>query len=326
MPAGIIYSLPAPTLPPPAPVMVGTEVVWRGWDGSEWALFDPKGGVVILRDGVEGLHMPKFKQYVRSSPAVPGQIFTGVIAEPRSLFFKVLVWEDGDSGAWVERDRAFWHSMHPGKEGTLTISPAGAGSRRSIACRLVPDAYQYPVDPGYARWAEYPVTLIADDPFWRGEPVRAGWLGDTGPGEEFYEEDGPHLINIGPGHTTDGAVISNMGDEDAWPVWTIIGPSTTSTVGVGDNVVVVPFATVAGKALVIDTDPRVRTAIEYDYTAPTYYGAAEVLENPVDRTADLTDSVNFAAIPPGAASPLNISLSGTGAIRVELVPRYWRAW
>jgi hypothetical protein len=305
--------------------MVTTEVVWRGWDGSEWALHDPNGGVVMLRDGVEGLHMPKFKQYVRTSPAVPGQVFTGSIAEPRSLFFKVLVWEEGTSGQWVERDRAFWHSMHPAREGILTISPAGAGSRRSIAARLVPDNYQFPIDPGLARWAEYPVTLIADDPFWRGETVRAGWLAAS-TGEEFYEETGPHLINIGPGHTTAGAVVPNMGDEPAWPVWTIIGPGSDAHVGVGANVVDVPFTVVAGKALVIDTDPRVRTAIEYTYTPPTGYGAPEVLTGPVDRTADLTGDVNFAAIPPGASSPVNIAITGTGAIRVELVPRYWRAW
>jgi hypothetical protein len=87
--------------------------------------------------------------------------------------------------------------------------------------------------------------------------------------------------------------------------------------GVGDSVVEVPFTVADGKALVVDTDPRVQTAIEYDYPGMT---------NPVDRTADLTGAVDFAAIPAGGTSPLNVSITGDGTIRVELVPLYWRAW
>jgi hypothetical protein len=92
--------------------------------------------------------------------------------------------------------------------------------------------------------------------------------------------------------------------------------------GVGDSVVEVPFTVADGKALVVDTDPRVQTAIEYDYTA----GDPPTLTNPVDRTADLDGAVDFAAIPAGGTSPLNVSITGDGTVRIELVPLYWRAW
>jgi hypothetical protein len=285
-----------------------------------WDLTNPASGVLLLRDGVEGLHHPSFTQWVRTSPAVPGQRFTGAVAEPRNVMLPLLMWHDGTTAEWVAQDRAFWKSMHPGREGTLTISPAGTGSRRTIGLRLVPDdGYQYPVDPAHAGWAVYPVSLIADDPFWRGPARRAGWSGQSSAATEFYEETGPHLININSGHTMDGATARNDGDEPGWPVWTIIGPCTAAHVGVGDTVVEVTWEVEDGKAVVIDTDPRVRTAIEYDY-------AAGVLSNPVDRTADLTGEVGFASVEPGEAQPINIFMTGTGAIRVELTPLYWRAW
>jgi hypothetical protein len=320
MPSGIIYALPAPgALAPPA-LVVQTEVSWTGWDGSVWNLADPDGGVVLLKEGVEGLHMPPFRQWARQSPAVPGQVFTGASAEPRQVVLPVLLFSDGSSAEWVARDRAFWKSLHPAREGVLTISPAGAGSRRSLRLRLIPEDHQFALDPAQARWAAYSLLLVADQPFWAGPARTAGWKSATG--EDFYEETGPHLVNIAPGHTTASASINNPGDEDAWPVWTVIGPATAAHMGVGDSVVEVPFTVADGKALVVDTDPRVQTAIEYDYTA----GDPPILTNPVDRTADLDGAVDFAAIPAGGTSPLNVSITGDGTVRIELVPLYWRAW
>lgn len=317
--AGIIYAVPRPSGLPPLPQWVKTRMTWTGHDGSIWDLTDPDGGVVVLRDGVEGLHLPKFKQWTRSSPAVPGQTFTGAIAEARTIVLPLAVYEETSSLAWVEHDRAFWKSLHPRRYGTLTLSPAGTGRSRSIRLRLQPEDHTFDLDPAYARWAEYSAVLIADQPFWEGQPVAAKW--GAAAGDDFYEETGPQLVNIVTGHTTEGAELTNDGDEDAWPIWTIIGPSTEAHLGVGDQVVEVPFEIADGKALVIDTDPRVRTAMEYDYAAEP-----EAFTNPVDRTVDLVGAVNFAAIPAGETTPVNISITGTGHIRVLMTPLYWRAW
>jgi hypothetical protein len=321
MSAGLVYALPIP-LPPDIPIFVKTAVTWTGWDGSVWDLTASDSGVVLVNQGVEGLHMPKFRQWTRQSPAVPGQTFTGMVAEPRDVVLPLLVFEDGTSQQWIDRDRAFWKSLHPGKEGTLTVSAAGVGTSRSLRLRLVPDAHSYPVDPAFACWALYVVALVADQPFWTGSPILANW--NAAVEQEFYETTGPHLININSGHAAADATVSNPGDEDAWPVWTVIGPATTAHVGVGDRIVDAP-AVAAGKALVIDTDPRVQTAIEYDYTAPN--GAvAEKFLNPVDRTVDLTGAVDFAPIPAGGTSPINIGITGAGVLRVQITPLYWRAW
>lgn len=323
MASTIAYAVPEST-PPAESLWVGTEMIWTGHDGSIWNLTDPAGGVVLLRQGVEGLHMPQFTQWVRKGPAVPGQTFTGAIAEPRSVVLPLAVYTDSSSQAWINRDRAFWKSMHPRRYGTLTVSPGGTGSRRSLKLRLVPDAHAYDADPAYACWSDYVAVLVADQPLWTGETIRRAW----GPPatQEFYEQTGPHLVNIMTGHNTSNASISNDGDEDAWPRWTVIGPVTAAHMGVGDQVVEVPFPVPAGKAVVVDEDPRVRTAIEYDYVPPTLFADA-ILHNPVDRTEDLTGAIDWARIPAlGGEIPVNVEVTGSGLIQIELTPLHWRAW
>ncbi|MCO4256515.1 hypothetical protein [Pseudarthrobacter cellobiosi] len=321
--AGIAYAVPAPSAPVPAALWVKTGMTWTGHDGTVWDLTDPNGGVCLLRDGVEGLHHPKFTQWVRKGPAVPGQVFTGAIAEERNVVLPLAVFEDASSKAWIEHDRRFWKSMHPRRQGTLTVSPGGTGAKRSIKLRYIPEDHAYDTDPATRRWAAYVALLVADQPFWTGTTVRAAW--GAGGAQEFYETVGPQLVNIMTGHTMANAAVSNDGDEDAWPVWTVIGPSTAAHAGVGADVVEVPFVVAAGKAVVIDTDPRVRTALECDYT-PATGNTPALFTNPVDRTADLTGAVNWARIPAGQTSPVNISITGGGAMLVELTPLYWRAW
>lgn len=320
---GIAYAVPAPALPVPAPPWVKTQVTWTGWDGSYWDLTDPDGGVVLLQAGVEGLHLPKFREWTRQSPAVPGQTFTGAIAEARPVVLPLAVYEDTTSEAWVQRDRAFWRSLHPRRQGTLTVSAGGTGNARSLQLRLVPEDHTYTMDPALARWSDYTVVLVADQPFWTGATVRGAWGAEIP--QEFYEDEGPHLINLMTGHTTADAAIRNDGDEDAWPVWTLIGPASEAHVGVGTQIVDIPFTVPEGKALVLDTDPRVRTAMQYDYL-PKDGTFPESFTNPVDRTRELTGAVNFARVPAGGIVPVSVEIAGTGTLRLDVTPLYWRAW
>lgn len=323
--AGVIYATVIPPTPPPAPLWLRTRITWTGHDGSFWDITDPEGGACLLRDGVEGLHMPKFKDWVRESPAISGQRFAGSIAEARTVVLPLAIYTDVSSKQWVEHDSRFWNSMHPRKQGTLRVYAGGSGSSRRLRLRLTPELHRYDQDPSFADWAEYVAVLVADQPFWEGKVIERTWGGEAAV-QKFYEDTGTHLINLMSGHTTSSATVWNEGDEDAWPVWTIIGPTLQSHVGVGTNLVQIPFEVADGKALVIDTDPTVRTAIQYDYSAGSY-DIPETFTNPLDRTADLTGSVKFAAIPAGDDASINISLEpGTGYIRVKITPLYWRAW
>lgn len=315
----IVYAAPYMPPAPPAPLWFGMRVTWTGWDGSVWDLNDPSGGVCLIRAGVEGLAMPAFTEWVQNSPSVAGQWFRGAVADPRRVFWPLCVFQDASTQGWIDLDRAFWKTMDPEKYGIWTITAPG-GSSRSLRCRFKDDdGHAFEQDPFERGWATYGVSLMADAPFWFGPEVSRVWKGeelvDFFPGPPFYISSGSTMAN---------AKINNPGDVDAWPTWTIIGDSTVAAVGVGASVVEVPFVVPAGKALVVNTDPTVQTAVMYNYT-PANGSAPELLSNPVDRTADL-GTANFAPIPAGQDRRLNISMTGDGIIRAAITPLYRRAW
>lgn len=117
-------------------------------------------------------------------------------------------------------------------------------------------------------------------------------------------------FTIMSGSNLASAAIDNPGDEPAFPAWTLAGPFTSASVGVGPSQIVVPFAMAAGESLVIDPRPSAQTAIT---------GAG------VDRTGDL-GAVAFAPVEPGIPRPLSLSMVGAGSVTATLLPLYWRAW
>lgn len=284
-------------------------MVWTGWDGSVWDLTDPRAGVFVQGKGVEGLGMPTFQDWTGESPAVHGQAFRGYRVEPRSVFWPIYLYSDAGSVDWLALDRAFWRSLQPGKHGKWTLETPGGG-RRSLSCRFVDDGRKaFQKDPAWRGWESYPVSLIADEnPFWTGDPVRRIWAQSNA--VDFYggAAKGPPLYIIS-GSQLSTAKITNDGDLEAWPVWTITGPLTSVTVGVDGATVQWTVTLLAGDILVIDTDPRVQSA----------------WLNGVDVT-DQLGTADFAPIPAGLERPLSLTMAGTGSVEASITPRYFRAW
>lgn len=304
-----VYAVPY--APPPGPInhWGGLIVTWTDWEGTVWDLSDWRSGAFLLADGVEGLNMPATTDWVSSSPAVHGQRYRGGVTNPRSVFWPVHVWSEDSASQWERVDRAFWRGLQPGKFGTWSVTTP-SGTKRSIRLRFVDDGqHQFSVDPFQRGWASYGVTLVADDPFWNGEPERRAWADQEG--QNFY--GGPALFGppffISSASQLSTATLTNKGDVDAWPTWTIRGPATSVQVGVGDRLVSWSGLLLEGDTLVIDTDPTVQTA----------------WKNGVDVTSAL-GSVDFTPIPAGSDRPLSLALSGTGSVEAAIVPRHYRAW
>lgn len=319
----LMYGAAAPAPPLPVNPWQGMNATWTGWDGSLWHLNDPSGGVFLELKGVEGLGKPSRTQWVQSSPSVPGQFFRGAIANARPIFWPLFVYSEDGTEDWISIDQAFWRTMHAEKYGTWTVT-RGNGAARSLRCRFVDDgSHAFEMDPFQNGWAAYGVKLVADQPFWAGDPVVSAWRAATA--TDFFNGSAKAApFNIASGSTLSTATMTNPGDEDAWPEWTIIGDSSTASVGVGASQTVVPFTIPAGKAVVIDTDPTVQTAVMYDYT-PAAGQVPAVFANPADRTADLGASA-FAPIPAGQDRALSISMTGGGSIQAKITPLYERAW
>ena len=358
-------------------------MVWTGWDGSTWDLSDPKGGVFLTGD-IEGLGMPTHQAWIGESPATHGQYYRGHVVEPRPVFWPLYLYSDVGTDEWLELDRAFWRSLHPGKHGTWSVTTLRGGTR-SLSCRFVDDGRKaFQRDPLLRGWATYGVSLVADSPFWTGEPVRRTW--SDGPSSDFYNTkpvtftvatdtvgapahglvagtavrfrnltgvtgivadttyyvagtigvdsfqvaatsggpvidltgadgagfvayQGMPLLRIRSASQLSSAKLTNEGDLEAWPVWTIKGPLTSVTVGIDGATVQWNVALTSTDILVIDTDPTVQSA----------------WLNGADVTSQL-GTANFAPIPAGLEMPLSLTMAGTGSVEASISPRFYRAW
>jgi hypothetical protein len=311
-----------PTLPPidiPGGVeeaWSGLQVTWSGGDGSVWELSSATSPVWLSRGGTRGLSMPKVDRYTSESPAVAGSRWRGRRVAERSVFWPLLVY-GGRPGEreWVEVDSAFWASLHPDLVGEWSISQRD-GTTRRLRCRYDDDGEQsYDLDPTVQGWAAYGVSLVAEDPFWRGSAIVRTF--DTAAAQPFYGGDsggglGPPLY-VSSNTSAATASIDNPGDEPAWPVWTAWGPFTSVSLSVAGRTVSLPITLMTGKSVTVDTRPDRLTAVDSDGN---------------DRVGDL-GAIAFAPVPRGTSVPLGISVpgsSGATSVEVRIEPAYHRAW
>lgn len=301
----LIFTGPPVSAPRAVSPWQASSVQWVGVDGSVWDLVSGAEGVVLLFDGVEGLHSPVLTKYSSESRAVPGVRARGWRATSREVFWPVLVYGDS-SEAWRDTYARFFNSIRPDVEGVWRVGFGGA-KRELRLTGTYDDSHRFVTDPHKGGWAQFGVTLEAAQPYWTGEPVQRGPWTASAP-VDFINGTAPPF-NIGMSTAVGSATIPNPGDVDAYPVWTVTGPLTGIELGVGTRVINVPFAVDAGEVLVIDTDPRNLTA--------TLDG--------VDVTADLGFQ-SFAPIPTGAEVSLHVEATGTGSIRAALTPLYFRAF
>jgi hypothetical protein len=268
-------------------------------------------GAFLTNQGLRGLNMPPIQRYITKSPALAGSSYQNSIADERDIFWPLFVYANGESQAWVELDRKLWRSFHPEHTGIWRIIQPN-GVSRYLPCRYSGDGgHAYPLDPIYKGWALYGVELVAEQPYWLGEPISQQWGAATT--DDFFGggagSAGPPFYIVS-GSTFATAEIDNPGDVSSSMVWRIDGPCTDVTVGVGTATVNVPFDLAGGEWVTIDTNPWAQTAIDN-------VGA--------DRTDEL-GTVNWAEIPAGASVQLSLSMTGTGTVSGTLQPRYFRAW
>lgn len=295
---------------PPVPIAFQD---WRGirhtwtsdWNGSVWDLSDPASGVVLVKDGVEGLGMPEYVDYTHDSPVVNGYSWEGYLITGRPVFWSLLIYSGAatddrpSSSAWLRRHRAFWDTLLPGRTGVWTVE-LPTNQKFSIRLRLKPGSSQrFEMDPTQRGWIVEGIELAADQPLWEGERqirvwdpgAEEDWFGPTGYGPDWHVSDYLRLST---------ARMTNPGDVESFVKWTVTGPATTAGVGVGGVVTPIPFAVPAGQKLVINTDPRAYEA--------TLNG---------DNVMHLLPDFDARPIPAGTNVELQLSMDGTGSIQAE---------
>lgn len=299
---GVPYVPPAP----PASPFRGLVQKWTGWDGSVWEVSNPAGGVFFEADGVVGLGDGPADRFFSTSPAVAGSRFRGSRNLERPVVWQVGVFSDVSSQAWIDLTRAFRNTLHRQRPGVWMVTQP-SGESRTLACRFTDSPDSLGVDPVRLGWGSWTVNLVAEDPYWQGAPIRRTFAASEP--ADFFPEGGGPPFTISEGSTLASATINNPGDVDAWPVWTVNGPTTAVSLGVGDASIGIPGDLDEGDVLVIDTDPRRQSA--------TLNGA---------RVRGVLSPHDFAPIPAGGMSDLTLTIVGDGSVECVIVPRYERAW
>lgn len=302
----IILSTPPSAPPVPGEQWEGMTLEWVDADGNVWDLNDWKTGILLDNRGVEGLHNPQLTMFRSESRGTPGHRKRGWRAKTREVFWPIFVY--GDSSAeWLTRQREFLSTIHPDREGKWRVTANGE-TRELTVSAVFDDAHTYDIDPMLEGWASYGVELEAAQPFWQGAPIRRGpW---QAPGAvPFLPTEGGPPVTISSSSAFGSATVPNPGDVEAWGVWSVEGPLSSISLGVGSAITTVPFNLGAGEQLIIDTDPRHPSA----------------LRDGVDATEQL-GLQDYAAVQPGGNQPLHVEATGTGSIIFDLVPLYFRAF
>lgn len=300
-----------------------------GADGSQWHLLDPTSGVQ-LPGGISGLHLPGREPQWSQTARIPGRRRRGVTVAGKQVVMNVHVGDlqqpyrvDED---WRLLDAAWWRALGGGEQPfTLSVSNGltdilGRPDVRSLQLWDESEDPGYIQDPAMAGSHDYEVHAGAESAYWTGPEVTRKFEYSTSDAEDYY--GGAAGSGFGPPFHISGAVqfssaaIPNPGELPAYPRYRINAPFNSVVVGVGDDVVTLPFSQVLSQQVLIDTDPRVLSIV--DAQGHDLWPLVGTAIDPI-----------FAPVPPGSSTPLTIAMDGAdvGAyVEVSLTPLYRRAW
>jgi hypothetical protein len=297
--------------------MIG--IRWTGADESRWDL--RRGNVRLTDGGIQGLGMLAYQGYTQDTAQRDGQYATGWKGLPRDILLPVKIGHSQMSEQdFLDVEAAWYQTMRPDEEGTLTVTAAN-GDARTIQARFVDDGgVSLTRDPTRDRTVVVPFRLVADDPWWLGTPFKDTFGTDqVGTPRNFFgggpvnESGKGPLFVLGKSTSNSQRSLTNHGQVAVWPVYTVIGPAAFRfevAGGVIERTVPVP----QGYKLVIDTSPLRQTVRLY---APdgTYVNAIKTMSR-----------LEFRSIPKGGTVEAKLEISGAGSVEVTGIPRYFKAW
>lgn len=296
----VVFAAPYVPPPPPAPKWPGYRMTWRGADGSVWDLQGDQG-IFILASGVVGLHLPSHERRTSVSPSKPGFRNRGTRTKERRVEWPIFLYAD-TSGAWRERDRAFWGSFSADVPGTWEVMSPN-GRRLRLDCLFEgPEDYAFELDPSKTGWALYQIEMVAPDPYWYGDPISQTWKSSDP--VEFFDPSGSPAFHISQASSLSSAKITNPGDVASWATYTITDQISAATITVDGGAFSVPSQE-DGDETVIDTK------------------AGVVTRNGTDISGDL-GVWDPRPVPAGAGIPVTIAATGSGSVTAALTPLYRR--
>lgn len=237
-------------------------VTWLDADGNATSLSDvPNLGVEVGRNG---LYMPPATFVADPVPLQPGARLRWTQFNVRDVDLPLFV-QAADASALRTTVRSLLRAFNPIRgDGTLRVATVD-GLSRDLTCRYS-GGITYSEDDQHSgvTWAEFLATFRAHDPYWY----------DTNPTLVTLGEDSPPTwfpifpLVLGTATVLGTFTVTNPGDVDCWPVWTIYGPGedlilTNNTTGLS---MTINLAFGSSDVLVIDTRPFRKSVVLNDTT------------------------------------------------------------
>lgn len=221
----------------------------------------------LLQPGAKGLDMPGYQFSTDESPGIDGYVLRDVRAQGKEIILPLAFWANDSRQAYLARRRAFINSLNPKRGvGTLTLTQPDGDTRTTGAYYTGGLEGDESLDAAGERWCINAITFGVPSPYWIGSAVTHTWKAGTS--AEFF----PVLpLVVGDSQVLGEVVVSNPGDDVAYPVWTIEGPATEITLSntvvdliSGEETVeeLVVTRTITGAdTIVIDTRERRQSAL-----------------------------------------------------------------
>lgn len=216
-------------------------------------------GIGVL-DGVRGLEMPPYALISDEVPLQPGARFRNLKTLPREVDLPLLVRSTSEVGLRLLL-RTLRRALDPARgNGTLAVTaPDGAG--RYLTCRYTgPWTGDLSADVYYVEALQFLATFQALDPYFydAGPQVVSFGIGTSiVPFFPFFP------LRLNASGVLGDVAVTNTGDVEAWPVWTITGPGSNIILRnmsvIPQGVIEVDTTLTAGQQLIIDTRPGHKT-------------------------------------------------------------------
>lgn len=258
----ILAGVVTPVEPPPPPVTVPevgyASISYIDPSGTVWPMTDQSCPYFALADGVSGLGAAPVT--LTTDPLPRGGVrLRHVQPQARTIVWPVHVEADTHQqfvDLWRALGRAFTDTLRVGP-GILDIARPD-GRRRQIQVRYQ-DGWNGLGQAGTGiTWDNAVVSLLAEDPYFY-DPQPVSLMRSPAAPADFLAS----YFTVSSAEVLGAATVTNPGDVDAWPIWTVTGPATLITMtraDTGDAFTLDPTATghgplLAGQSVTITTDP-----------------------------------------------------------------------
>lgn len=236
---------------------------------SETVLWiDPDGGTLSfsrVEFDIRGRWFPSLALEEDTVPGQPGQRLRAV--RHGAMELALAVWIQAASGSALRTAlRAAVRSLNPGRGlGTLRVTTP-AGDQRDLDCICV-DGLSMTEKLGESSTPtdqRLVLAFKAYEPYWKATSDIVQDFTVGGSPATFF----PFFpLRLTASEIAVDATVTNTGDVEAWPVWTITGPGSSivlRNLTTGRDVTISGFTLGAGETLTIDTRPGYKTVARND--------------------------------------------------------------